>query len=54
MTEPLVIGVDLGTGGVRAIVVTAEGRLVARATAERDASVAAADHRHEQSPTSGG
>src|SRR5262249_8772451 len=43
-------GIDLGTGGVRAMVATADGRLVARAAADRDTTVKTANHWHEQIP----
>jgi sugar (pentulose or hexulose) kinase len=50
MAEPLVLGVDLGTGGVRALAATATGHVVAHASAETDATVRPTGRGHEQSP----
>ena len=48
--QPLVLGIDLGTGGVRGVIAAADGRQVAQsAIALGDASRSAAG-RHEQSP----
>lgn len=46
----LVLGIDLGTGGARAMVVASNGRLVAKVAADRDAAVKSASQGHEQIP----
>ncbi len=48
---PLFLGIDVGTGGVRALAVTADGQVAARASVPFDAAVLASqDGRHEQPP----
>ena len=48
--EPLVLGIDLGTGGVRAVVVTGEGTPVAQSAVRLAASDQPAAGASEQSP----
>ena len=50
MNEPLVLGLDLGTGGVRAIAATADGRLLAQSAVAYESLPPESTDRHEQSP----
>src|SRR5437868_5493481 len=50
MTDPLVLGLDLGTGGVRALVARPDGRVVAQTAAPLAPSTIPGPGRHEQSP----
>ena len=51
MSEPIFIGVDLGTGGVRAVAATEKGDVVAQSAASLDRAVLPSEPgRHEQDP----
>ena len=51
MNEGLFLGIDLGTGGVRTVVMTEKGSVVAAASAGFNAeSLTVQEGRHEQSP----
>lgn len=47
---PCVIGLDLGTGGVRALIVTAKGDVLARSSVSIDTVADRSDGHHEQDP----
>ncbi|HEY4310790.1 MAG TPA: FGGY-family carbohydrate kinase [Pirellulales bacterium] len=50
MNEPLTLGIDLGTGGVRAMVATADGRIVAQNAVANETKLSREEGRHEQLP----
>ena len=54
MSEDLVLGIDVGTSGVRAVVADASGRSIASASVDGafTDSAGATDGRHEQDPES--